>query len=644
MERAEDTLRDLFDPERGPPPLATAIAFAIILVVGAALRIPPALDASVYLWDDAVIHLEAVYLGDALDAVGRALDDRRAEAETGEDHFRFAESVERFRREARGIAPVFGRPAHDVVTLGTLGAIRSLAPAREISATAVASAVSGTLGLVLMFVVARRMYGPGAGLVAMALLALDGAHVLYSRQGFCEAHQVVCILGAIALLLWARQGLDEHDEDESMHRGVLGVGLVLGIGILFHIRFLVPAFVIVVSEAIYTWRSREGRRHVPARVLLLAVGIGLPLLAAEIPYYSLVLAAKSKGILITAKTYVEQAVGVLAPQSLGYAASLVHFHVSNLFTYPIAYIVLVGFAPMIVGVGAMVDAVRSRRPPSRSTITLTRPYITDGELTVVALVVVPLVVYTFTVPLLRFGLLSFALVPLLCARAIVTFGHRGSREGALAAAVIAAGLVALVAVWRLLPIQPDLRTGYAEAVHQLELLGSADMELVAPAPETEAPLEGEPEPPREPEPIEETGIPGHVATMLPVFQALAGPDRAAAVPRTAEELDALVQEGKRYLVVDALVDFLSYEGRGFPDRQELVRTVERRCEPLARIENPHAATFLHALELNHQPLSATWRLVRESEARDAGFIRIYDLGTCRSWIDREDSTTELLPG
>ncbi|MBK7974771.1 MAG: glycosyltransferase family 39 protein [Deltaproteobacteria bacterium] len=568
-----------------------------------------------YLWDDAVIHLEAQYLVSMVDALRTARDQRREERATGKDVFRVEDAVERFRREAAGVPPTFGRPLHDLAALVTMEALRGRAIAGStwgplgdprLWAVPLTSAIAGALTIPLAFLVARRLWGPETGLRAAAILAMSGAHLLYSMEGFSEALLILLLYLALWVHLRGRAAVAARPDRPLA--GSLGLGLVLGAGMLVHFRFSILAAVFLVADALRAGTASAPTEAAPgnapaartpvrlARLFWVGVGIAAMLALAELPYYLLLMAAKQRGIAVHPKTYLEQVLFVLAPEGLGYAGSLVRFRLGNLLTYPFALVYLCG------GVVAVLAVLGLRHSRSASGSAEPRR---PGVLLVAALFALPLAFYSLTIPLLRYGATSFALAPLFAGRAIEVIESRFAERGRLAvarwtgAALMAAALVegGLLPLSRL--VVPN---GYAVALEH----------IVTRAPSTSA-------------------ASPHLTTTPPISWALAGTGSTIPIPRNESAVSAgreAVALGARWLVVDSLVDFMDIDGQGFPAEARFLRGVEEACRSTSPVPNPFGASLVHDLELNYRPFLDTLALHRDAAARRADLIRLYPLRPC----------------
>lgn len=596
-------------PGRTPARWMVAVAIVVATLGGGLTRTSGVLanPSPLYLWDDAVIHLEAEYLESMIDAVRAAREQRREERATGRDVFRVEDAVERFRREAAGVPPTFGRPLHDLAALATMEALRGhgvagatwapLADARP-WAVPLTSAIAGALTIPLAFAVSRRLWGTRSGPRAAAILALSGGHLLYSMEGFSEALLVLFLYLALWVFLRGRAAVAARPDRPLA--GSLTLGLVLGAGMLVHFRFSILAAVFLVAELVQAgtgsappsgaWRDRV------ARLSWIGVGVAAMLALAELPYYALLMAAKQRGIAVHPKTYLEQVLFVLAPEGLGYAGSLVRFRAENLLTYPFALAYLCGGVVAALTVVGLALGRRSQAgvEPPRHGITL-----------VTALFLVPVLFYSLTIPLLRYGATSFALAPLFAARAIELverwLEERGERRLALAAGTVLMAAALLeggpLALQRL-----AVPNGYALAVER----------AVSSAPGTNA-------------------ASPHLTTTPPISWALAGESSTIPIPRDESAVSAgreAVAQGARLLLVDSLVDFMDIDGQGFPAEAHFIRGVEEACRPIARIANPFGASLVHDLELNYRPFLDTLALHDDAGERRADQIRVFALRPC----------------
>ena len=175
---------------------AAAGLLVLVLIAGAGIRLRHLDRAGPFVWDDAVHLLEGrwVHTGAvaARASAGRWLEERR----TGEDRWKLAPEMERLAAETRGIPLSFPRPAFAALVAlahaGTGGADWS---------GALVTAIAGIATLPLVAWIGWRLWGPAAGLLAAAALALCGYHVAYSRIAFAESPSVLLATAAVGLIV-----------------------------------------------------------------------------------------------------------------------------------------------------------------------------------------------------------------------------------------------------------------------------------------------------------------------------------------------------------------------------------------------------------------------------------------------------------
>jgi 4-amino-4-deoxy-L-arabinose transferase-like glycosyltransferase len=168
-----------------------------------------------------------------------------------------------------------------------------------------ATAVLGTLDVLLLFVVAWRMFGRSAGLLAAAMLALCPWHLRNSRYAFL-ANSIFIIL-PIALMMLANLPLQNAVPRRPRPLLALLAGAVMGMCCYGYpsIRLFLPLFLIgAVAVSWRSWwqllRARRGALAVGTFVLGLAATLG-PLVYAHLEHPER-MAKRSNNIMIWAPT------------------------------------------------------------------------------------------------------------------------------------------------------------------------------------------------------------------------------------------------------------------------------------------------------------------------------------------------------
>jgi 4-amino-4-deoxy-L-arabinose transferase-like glycosyltransferase len=134
-----------------------------------------------------------------------------------------------------------------------------------LAAPRVVQALVATAACLLLFGIARRLFGSGVALAAAAIGALHGVLVFESGELLPPTWIFACDLLALFLLLRA----------ESSARGAFGAGLALGVSALF--SPVVLPFAAVAALWLWLQRGPRVRVRVAARVLAFGLGVALPI-------------------------------------------------------------------------------------------------------------------------------------------------------------------------------------------------------------------------------------------------------------------------------------------------------------------------------------------------------------------------------
>jgi hypothetical protein len=181
-----------------------------------------------------------------------------------------------------------------------------LAHVQSVDAHRVAMAVFSSIGVMAIGLVGRRLAGPGVGLLAAAIAALDPLWVQWS--GFLMSESLYLVI-VPTMLLFAVRCLDRPNRVDF-----LGLGVLVGIATLTRseaVDFVVLLGVVVVVLTTSRWRERM----VFAAVFLVGVGLLLLpwLVRNEIQMGSLTLST-NEGLTLSGS----YAAGTLSPSSPDY--------------------------------------------------------------------------------------------------------------------------------------------------------------------------------------------------------------------------------------------------------------------------------------------------------------------------------------
>ncbi len=178
-------------------------------------------------------------------------------------------------KQADGQPMALGRPLHNL-----LGAVPMFFVGYQPYLGNMVSAVFGTLSLIALFFLYRKLYGPPGSLAATALLALMGIHVYYSRNFLPEADSTFFVLVALIFYLNSREAAPEGGTG-----WIALCGFTWGVAVVTSDRWLAMFVIIWILEAhLFLREKKVSRREFFRRLLILNVMLLPPILAFGIPY------------------------------------------------------------------------------------------------------------------------------------------------------------------------------------------------------------------------------------------------------------------------------------------------------------------------------------------------------------------------
>ncbi len=160
----------------------------------------------------------------------------------------------------------------------------------NVMTTRLPGAIAGIVSVLLLHGVGRRLFGPGIGLLAAALLAVNPWHVQHSRWGHEACLGTLLALAPLAVLLWAGAPLADA-VDLNRRRRVARMalaGLVVGVCCYGYqaVRIFLPVFLmgaVLVSGRGWWAYVRSARGALAVGAFLVAVGVTFgPLAAAHL--------------------------------------------------------------------------------------------------------------------------------------------------------------------------------------------------------------------------------------------------------------------------------------------------------------------------------------------------------------------------
>ncbi|MFP4394536.1 MAG: ArnT family glycosyltransferase [Anaerolineales bacterium] len=164
------------------------------------------------------------------------------------------------------LLPLVAASINDYRMPGFIYAAVPFVAAMGLSVTSVrlAAAVMGWLALPVVYRLGRRMFGPEAGLMATALLALSPWHIPFSRMAL-EGTTVALVAAASVAALWQWRG-------DRRWRWIWLAGALLGLS--FYTYSIMKLFtpLLMGGLALILWRDARAR---PRQALALAAFVGL---------------------------------------------------------------------------------------------------------------------------------------------------------------------------------------------------------------------------------------------------------------------------------------------------------------------------------------------------------------------------------
>ncbi|MGB7982792.1 MAG: hypothetical protein WCF36_18580, partial [Candidatus Nanopelagicales bacterium] len=210
-----------------------------------------------------------------------------------------------------------------------------------------ANLLIGTVGLLAVYDVARRLIGPRWGLVPMVGLALSTPMIYFSRSAFTEPTNIVLTFGGLAVLWGASR-------DPRMWRFALG-GAMVGATALSRIDGAAVSAGLILGLGVVAVAAGRSQRRTWLRGLVVASAMAL--LMVGLGYLDL--ARNSPGYLADHRSLYVQLIGLLVACLVAVAGLGALLHVGRLHPWMVAHrSMLAGVAAGSVVLGAVLLASR----------------------------------------------------------------------------------------------------------------------------------------------------------------------------------------------------------------------------------------------------------------------------------------------
>ncbi|MCA9772570.1 MAG: glycosyltransferase family 39 protein, partial [Myxococcales bacterium] len=268
---------------------------ALIVVLGGGIRLWGITDRGPMIWDEGLYNDEGAWIYTGARGLLESLEVKREERRTGQDLWK---AEDQFRKIGAQQWPFtlwsnrIGRATENAAMMAVVGIQPWVGP--------LVSAIYGIAGIILVYLVGARWWGRDAGVAAALTLAVMGWHWIYSREGFVETDATFFMILAIALYLRSARDVARHP-----YWGAFGGGFLWGVALTIQFRWASFALILVAAELLHAWLHRRGLWVHVARFTLMVLGIALPNLLFEVPYYVAHIVARHFEMKLPFYTYVQ---------------------------------------------------------------------------------------------------------------------------------------------------------------------------------------------------------------------------------------------------------------------------------------------------------------------------------------------------
>lgn len=544
-------------------------ALLLILALGAGLRFHRVTELEPGIWDEGSYLLEARFLSTFCKGLWDSAGLFIRERVTGEDLWKRQEQIPGVREATKGLPPKYGRILH-----GTFVAAANLLAGEQPYTGNVVNAIFGTLTILAVFLLGRRMYDVRIGLVAALIFSVMGYHIHYSRSWLAEADTLFFI--ALAFLFYYRS---RFRYPELSQKDLALSGLLLGIGFTVHNRCIVIfALFFLLDLLLYRKRKDITREIRRIRIFLLTSFFLLPAFLWESFYHLVLILFRRLEIPMTTPTFLEQVLyGFWHSLLWGYVSE--NFRLSGFLTFPYLYQHMNGILSLLLLAAGLYFALRRRSPADRI---------------LGAWFAFPFVLYSLTnAGLTRFFSLILPPAAILSAAALFPApGKQGDppplnpRVHAWLRTVflILVVITGIFCSWtRVLPPA----SGYATSMGFLK----------------------------------EQPTTRQIATGVPLSQVYVGVENVERPPESMEELEALYRQGFRYYVIDFNRLIYTYYQM---NRVEVMDRIEGKLDPVFSTPNSFILRPQNTFEGNLY-FWKTLALMRAGREERMDQIRIFDL-------------------
>ncbi|MGH2449439.1 MAG: glycosyltransferase family 39 protein [Chloroflexota bacterium] len=121
----------------------------------------------------------------------------------------------------------------------------------------------------LTFFLGKRLFSPGVGLIAGLLLATSEYETIYARSALSESDAAAILVLAVLVYTWPGNA--------NQWRPIFLTGIVLGLAFTTNYRILIYGFALVLFDLLWTWRSKGILPAAPRLAAWIAGALVFPL-------------------------------------------------------------------------------------------------------------------------------------------------------------------------------------------------------------------------------------------------------------------------------------------------------------------------------------------------------------------------------
>ena len=206
----------------------------------------------------------------------------------------------------------------------------------------IVSAISGTISILIVYLIGLKMFTPKIAIVAGTLFAFSSYHIIYSRSALTVSLATLFIITGIYFYLRANELFIKSDR--LINSSLFLAGLCIGYGYSCHYNLFWAIFMMLLTELLFLFVFVSSKYTIftkAKRFLLLFFSILLPLLFWELLTIIAKIFLFYKGENLILRTYFEQISDTFfGVGGLGFSFNEANYYIKFLFHYEGVIIIL----------------------------------------------------------------------------------------------------------------------------------------------------------------------------------------------------------------------------------------------------------------------------------------------------------------